>query len=1211
MFTISGMPEQPAPKLHQPRPAPRGVSSGETGYAELHCRTNFSFLEGASHADELVVRAAELGYRALAVTDRNTLAGVVRAHAAAKEVGLPLIVGAQITPVDAPPVCLWASDRSSYANLCRLITLGRRRAPKGECELRFDDMAARAQGLLAGVLLREPRPPAVEDQLQRYRELFGDRCYALAELTLGPHDRLTLAHMQALADAAGLPLVAAGDVYYHHPRRRLLQDVLSAIRHRCTVAELQDRGFSNGERYLKPLHQLRELFADCPGAIERTIEIADRCRFSLEELRYDYPQELCPPEKTLIGHLRELTEAGAAERYPAGVPAKVRDLIEHELRLIGTLRYESYFLTVWDLVRFARSRGILCQGRGSAANSAVCFCLGVTSVDPDQIDVLFERFVSEERDEAPDIDIDFEHERREEVIQYIYEKYGRERSGMAATVITYRPKSAVRDVGRALGLSLDRVDELSKAVGRLGNLDMLASRFRDAGVDPTSPIGKLLLLLVKEILGFPRHLSQHVGGMVITDSPLCELVPIENAAMEGRTVIQWDKDDMDALGILKIDCLALGMLSALRKSFDLLREHYARPSPLEGEGQIRSAATDQGEGARQNNECVAIVGEVERGRRPRRAAEAAFHVKRPPKPTALLSDRRQHPGCKGPGQGGSEPHTATAEPSAWEGGPSHRERGTCRPATTLNLQLSTLNALPLTLAAIPQEDPRVYEMITRADTVGLFQVESRAQMAMHPRLRPQTFYDLVIAVAIVRPGPIQGDMVNPYLRRRAGEEAVEYPDERIRAVLHKTLGVPLFQEQAMKLAVVAAGFTPGEADQLRRAMGAWRKTGTMDQFRTKLIEGMRANGYSSEFGERLFNQIRGFGEYGFPESHAASFALLAYASAWLKCYYPAVFTTALLNSQPMGFYAPAQLLRDARGHGVEVRGVDVNFSHWDCTLEAVTQGACGRGHAPAPPHPDPSLREGSVPLPRGERDDHGDHVARPFALRLGLRMIRGLSEADAERLAQVRPQGGFAGYEDLARRTGFSSAVLTRLSKADSLASLRLNRREAAWLSLPSRRPQPLFDELESDESTPGLPPPSDFEEVAADYTMTGLSLRQHPLAFLRKRLDERCVTPAERLAAYPHEVPITVAGLVLLRQRPSTAKGVTFVTLEDETGFTNLIIYADVWERYRRAAGGAAVLLASGTLQHQNGVIHVLVQRLEDLSQWLQAVRLASRDFR
>ncbi|QDU37595.1 Error-prone DNA polymerase [Maioricimonas rarisocia] len=1093
------MPEQPEPRrqpltLEVPSPVVEGPP-----YAELHCRTNFSFLEGASHPDELAIRAAELGLHALAVTDRNSLAGVVRAHTAAKDAGLKLLVGADITPVDAPSVVLLATDRAAYGRLSRLITVGRRRAPKGECELTFDDLADHHEGLLALVNLRERMraTPAGDDAaLQRilsaYRELFGDRCYALMERHHEGDDLRRLMRMRELERRTGVPLVAANDVHYHQPQRRFLQDLVTAIRHGCSVAELGQRAFPNGERYLKSPQQMADLFAEMPELIERTIEVADRCRFSLDELRYDYPEELCPEGTTPLEHLTRLTWEGARRRYPEGIPDKVRQLVEHELELIGDLRYEAYFLTVWDLVRFARSRDILCQGRGSAANSAVCYCLGVTSVDPGRIDVLFERFVSRERDEAPDIDVDFEHERREEVLQYIYKKYGRERAGMTAEVITYRTRSAVRDVGKALGLSLDRVDTLAKNCGWMHDEGRIAERFREVGFDPESRLARQLRALVLEIMGFPRHLSQHVGGMVMTQGPLCELVPIENASMEDRTVIEWDKDDLDALGILKVDCLSLGMLSAIRR-------------------------------------CLRMIEALE-----------------------------QDP------EAGEPPFVPVAD----------------------------------LMANIPAEDPQVYAMIQQADTVGVFQIESRAQMSMLPRLKPAVFYDLVIEVAIVRPGPIQGDMVHPFLRRRNGDETVEYPNETVRQVLEKTLGVPIFQEQAMRLAVVAAGFTPGEADQLRRAMGAWRRPGVIDQFRRKLIDGMNRQGYSQQFAEQVFNQIRGFGEYGFPESHAASFALLVYVSCWLKRYHPAAFCAALINSQPMGFYAPAQLVGDAKHHGVEIRPVDVNASDWDCTLE----------------RRDASQESATV-------DDRPNaYGAGGPALRLGFRMIGGLSRVEIERVVAERSaRGPFSSFEEFARRTGLSQALLVKLSEADVFGSLEIRRRPAYWDALPSRESAPLFDlpedshdpaDATTDEPQVQLPEMAPLEEVITDYETTGLSLKQHPMAFLRKFLARRGIARCCDLEVLEKDRRLRVAGLVLLRQRPSTAKGITFMTLEDETGQANLIVRQDVWERFHRVARGATAMIVRGMLQREHGVIHVLVDWMDDLSDELR-MKSRSRDFR
>jgi len=1094
------MPDQPhdkrVPRLNALPAAPAAAPQ----YAELHCKTNFSFLEGASHPDELVARAAELGYTALAVTDRNSLAGVVRAHTAAKAVGLKLLIGAEITladtllpsdtrPVDravgdalrgvpgavtrsalrrnatqernaternategvpySPSLVLLATDRRAYGRLSRLITRGRRNAPKGECRLTFDDIAEHAEGLLAGIV----DPALNRANLERYREVFPDRCYLLAELHHGPADEQHLERSIEAAKLARIPLAAAGGVCFHDPGRRPLCDVLTAVRAGCTVAEAGEQLFPNAERYLKSPRQMAELFARAPEAIRRTVEIADRCAFSLEELRYEYPEELAPAGQTPLEYLTRLTWEGARGRYPGGVPDKVRQLVEHELQLIAELRYEAYFLTVWDLVRFARSLGILCQGRGSAANSAVCYCLGVTSVDPDRMDVLFERFISRERNEAPDIDVDFEHERREEVLQYIYDKYGRDRAGMTAEVITYRPRSAMRDVGKALGLSLDRVDALAKMLDSY-SVEDISQRCRMAGLDTESQLGRQLLGLVGELVGFPRHLGQHVGGMVMTQGLLCELAPIENAAMPGRTVIEWDKDDLDELGILKVDCLALGMLTAIRKCFALVEQHHGRE---------------------------------------------------------------------------------------------------------------------LTLANVPEGDKDVYEMISRADTLGVFQIESRAQMSMLPRLRPERFYDLVIEVAIVRPGPIQGDMVHPYLRRRAGQEEITYPSEEIRGVLEKTLGVPLFQEQAMRLAVVAAGFTPGEADQLRRAMGGWRRPGVIEQFGKKLIDGMLARGLSPDFAERVFKQIQGFGEYGFPESHAASFALLAYVSAWLKHHYPAAFCAALINSQPMGFYAPAQLVRDAREHGIEVRPADVNHSGWDCTLER-------------------------------------------NAVRLGLRMISGLHQSQAEQIEAARAGGPFRSMEDLARRAGLSQSVLTRLAAADAFGSLELNRRQSLWQALShdkGKQDRPLIDGLEIEEPPAVLPGMSGQEEVFADYQTAGLSLKAHPVSFFRAELDKLGIVPAAELANLRSGRFVRVAGLVLVRQRPSTARGITFVTLEDETGVANLIVRMDVWERFYQVARGASSMIAHGRLQHQDQVIHVLVTRLENMAGRLGEMRSQSRDFR
>lgn len=1059
-------------------------NAGAIPYAELHCRTNYSFLEGASHADELAARAVELGLKAIAVTDRNSLAGVVRGHVAAKEAGLKLLVGAEIVPTDGPSMVLLATDRDAYGRLSRLVTIGRRRVPKGECRLKLTDVLEHAEGLLCCVPLSEETrlrferrylPGMMMDvatsHLQKIKDGFDDRCYGLAELHCGPNDKSNLQRWNTTSKQLGIPLAAANDVHYHIARRRALHDVVTAIRHAASLQSLGHELFPNGERHLKSGSQLLPLFDGDSSIITRSVEVADRCKFSLDELQYEYPEELVPNDVTPIQYLSGLTWSGAAQRYPNGVPTKVRDLINHELTLIEELHYEAYFLTVYDLVRFARERRILCQGRGSAANSVVCFCLGVTSVDPGRIDVLFERFISRERNEAPDIDIDFEHERREEVLQYLFERYGRDRAGMTGAVITYRPRSAIRDIGRALALSNDRIDKLANQMEHVDHREQFPERMREGGIDPQSLLGRQMLELLNSLLTFPRHLSQHSGGMVMSRGLLSELVPIENASMPGRTVIQWDKDDLDALGLLKVDCLSLGMLSCIRRAFDLVEKHHGRN---------------------------------------------------------------------------------------------------------------------LTLANVPSEDPAVYDMISAADTIGVFQIESRAQMSMLPQLKPHCFYDLVIEVAIVRPGPIQGDMVHPYLRRRAGEEPVDYPNQAVRAVLHKTLGVPIFQEQAMRLAIVAAGFTPGEADQLRRAMGAWRKTGVIAKFHEKLVNGMTERGYDAEFSERVFKQISGFGEYGFPESHAASFALLVYVSAWIKRYHPAVFAAALINSQPMGFYAPAQLVRDAREHGVEILPPDVSCSDWDCTLEP-SDGDAAPG-----------------------RFRHADER---FALRLGFRLLRGFSEEHGRQIEAVRQKNGaFRSFEEFAQRTQFNRATLQLLSRADAFASLKIERREAYWKSLPAREQLPLFEEAEvnaSGDAAPELPEMSAQDQVVEDYSSAGLSLRKHPVSFLREQLIQLRAVTAEQLSEMTTDRRVKVAGLVLMRQRPSTANGITFVTLEDETGVANLVVFPSVWQHFRQTARFATVMMATGRLQREGDVIHVVCERLDDVSEMLEQIDPKTRNFR
>ncbi len=1016
----------------------------EPGYVELAVTSNFSFLRGASHPEELVTTASSLGHRAAAIADRNTLAGVVRAHVAAKEAGLRLVVGTRLDFEDGPSLLCFPQARAAYGRLARLISSGQRRTRKGACQLFFADLPDLGTEQTIVVLPPEAPDPAFAGQLRAMARRFDGAAYlALQHLYRGDDDA-RLARLAALAADAGLAIVATNDVHAHEARRRPLQDVLTCIREKCTIDAAGTRLFANAERHLKPPAEMVRLFRRYPEALAATLAIAEASRFSLDELRYEYPVDPVPDGRTPQEELVRLTAIGAAERYPAGISPKVQAQLDHELGLIGQLGYAPYFLTVHDIVRFARSRGILCQGRGSAANSAVCYCLGITAVDPARLDLLFERFVSAARDEPPDIDVDFEHERREEVIQYVYAKYGRERAGLAATVIRYRTRSAIREVGKALGLSADAVSALSGSVWGWEENGLKADYIRETGLDPDSPRLALALRLARELRGFPRHLSQHVGGFVVTKGRLDEVVPVANAAMPDRTVIEWDKDDLDALGILKIDVLALGMLTCIAKAFALVARHRGRP---------------------------------------------------------------------------------------------------------------------LTLATVPAEEASVYDMLCRADSLGVFQVESRAQMSMLPRLKPRDFYDLVIEVAIVRPGPIQGDMVHPYLRRRNGEERVDFPSAELRAVLGKTLGVPLFPEQAMKIAIVAAGFTPAEADRLRRAMATFRRSGLIHQFRDKLIEGMAARGYERDFAERCFRQIEGFGTYGFPESHAASFALLVYVSAWLKCAEPAVFACALLNSQPMGFYAPAQIVRDAREHGVEVRPVDVNGSDWDHTLEATPGGG--------------------------------------LALRLGLRQIKGLAAGDGEKLVAARPGGGYRDLAELKARSGLGPAALDVLARGDAMGSLGLSRREALWTAIGFERtaPPPLLAGLVPPSAAIHLPAMTPGEAVTHDYRSLGLSLRAHPVALLRSHLKRARAIPAAHLAAAADGSRLTVAGLVLVRQRPGTASGVIFVTLEDETGIVNLIVWPQVFERQRRAVLAARLLLATGRLQREGMVVHLVAERLVDRS--------------
>ena len=1046
-------------------------------YAELATTTNFSFLRGASHPEELVAQAMALGLSGIGIADRNSLAGVVRAHVFAREhdataKGLRVLTGARLVFQDATPdILAYPRDRSAYGRLCRLLTRGNLRAQKGQCHLFFKDLAEFREGLQLIVMDDGKDQSAFLEKIFRLEKISGfakEHIWLAAALTYDTHVRERLARRIDLSHTSGLPLIAVNDVHMHAPERRPLADVVTCIREHVTIMEAGASILSaNAERHLKEPQEMVRLFAEAPQAVGETIAFMKGITFSLGELRYDYPEELREGFSSEQDALIHYTYEGAKFRYPGGVPDKVASSLQYELKLIGELNYAAYFLTVHDIVRFARSRNILCQGRGSAANSSVCFCLGITEVDPSKHDLLFERFISAERREPPDIDVDFEHERREEVMQYIYQRFGRHRAGLTATVTSYRSRSAIRETAKVFGIDEATISVLRNAVWdrRSGGVD--EKEAMRLGIETSAPRLQQAMAMANEITGFPRHLSQHTGGFVITKTRLDEVVPVANAAMEDRTTIEWDKDDLDALGILKIDVLALGMLSCLRRSFEFLRAHYG---------------------------------------------------------------------------------------------------------------------LNLTLATIPAEEPCVYEMISRADTIGVFQIESRAQMSMLPRLKPSKFYDLVIEVAIVRPGPIQGDMVHPYLRRRQGIEQVSYPSQELEDVLGKTLGVPLFQEQAMKIAIVAAGFTPSEADKLRRAMATFKRVGTLHTFETKMIEGMAARGYDREFAARCFKQIEGFGSYGFPESHAASFALLVYASCWFKCRYPDVFATALINSQPMGFYAPAQIVRDAREHGVEVREIDINFSHWDCTLEA---------SAPTPPNGRKIHSRHASQTP---------HIRSTHAIRLGLRLIKGVREDDMHLIAEKRG-GGYDSVRDVWLRTGLSSAVLERLASADAFRSIGLDRRDAVWAVRGLNRSGDKDDlelfrhvrlaELEPDADLPPMPV---GEHVVEDYRHLSLSLKAHPVQYLRRHLPKHIFRCAD-LGDLKAPCRLAVAGLVLVRQRPGSAKGGVFMTLEDESGVANVIVWPKVFEKLRPVVLGARFVSVSGRLQKEAGVIHIVAERMEDLT--------------
>ncbi|HEX3936453.1 MAG TPA: error-prone DNA polymerase [Xanthobacteraceae bacterium] len=1089
-----------------------------SAYAELAVTTNFSFLRGASHPQEMVAQADTLGLAAIGIADRNSFAGAVRAYDEAQKRNIKLLVGTRLVTVDGFEVLTYPSDRAAYGRLCRLITAGNLQAKKGECSLSFAQILSAGAGqifialppLSLSARPRESGDPVLDSRL-RGNERDNDFTTRLAALAEAAPGRTFLAgahyhrgdeprRLGLLAEAAArfaAPLVAVNDVHYHAPGRRPLADVLTCVREKCTLADAGLRLSVNAERHIKPPTEMARLFANFPGAIARSVEIAEACRFSLGELKYEYPDEPVPQGKTAQQHLEDLTWAGARERYsldryPEGIPADVQKRLHDELQLIAKLDYARYFLTVYDVVAFARNRDkeILCQGRGSAANSAVCFCLGITSVNPDKSNLLFARFISENRGEPPDIDVDFEHERREEVIQHIYARYGRHRAAICATVVHYRSRRAIREVGKVLGLTEDITAALAKTVWGYGD-GLPDDHIRQAGLDPQNPALRQAVELAEEMIGFPRHLSQHVGGFVLTRERLDETVPIGNAAMADRTFIEWDKDDIDTLGLMKVDVLALGMLSCLRRGLDLLQAHYGKD---------------------------------------------------------------------------------------------------------------------YSLATLPADDRAVYDMLSRADSVGVFQVESRAQMSMLPRLKPQCFYDLVIEVAIVRPGPIQGDMVHPYLRRRDGIERERYPSphpahgpaDELKDVLKRTLGVPLFQEQAMQIAITAAKFTPDEADGLRRAMATFRHTGNVHLFRDKFINGMVARGYERDFAEHCFGQIEGFGEYGFPESHAASFALLVYASAWIKCRYPDVFAAAILNSQPMGFYQPAQLVRDARMHGVEIREADVNFSDWDCTLE-------------------PSS------LDRHSGAERSGESGMTCAVRLGFRLVAGLAQTEIAKLMAVRGNG-FSSIERLAAIAGVSRLTIERLAEADAFRSLGLDRRAALWaarrLDMIGIRPPragaaaappptlPLLAPHQSDElfAEPpvALPAMPLCEQVVEDYVATGLSLKAHPVRFFRDRL---VALGAIRNAALRGEdltqdATVTVAGLVLVRQRPGTSKGVVFMTLEDETDIANIIVWPKVFAQNRRTVMTARFLAVRGTLQRAGLVIHVIAASFFDLSAELPSLR-------
>jgi error-prone DNA polymerase len=1035
-----------------------------SGYVELQCASHFSFLRGVSSAEELFATAAILGMEALAITDLNSLSGIVRAHEAARTTGVRLIVGCRLRLRDGSELLVYPKDRPAYARLCRLLSVGKGRAGKAKCDLTWEDVENWAEGLIA--ILVPDRPNAtLRTRLKRLKTIWPKDSYCALILRRRPGDALRMHQIAQMAAEFDVLPVVTNDVLFHEPGRRVLQNVVTCVREGCTIDTAGFKLERHADRYLKAPAEIARLFRTWPDAVARSVAIVEQLRFSLSELAYQYPHEVCIPGLTPQAALEKLTWEGTGLRYPEGLPDSVEKTLRHELTLIESLGYAPYFLTVHSIVRFARSQGILCQGRGSAANSAVCYVLGVTSIDPERNDLLFERFVSQERKEPPDIDVDFEHERREEVIQWVYNTYGRHRAALCSTVIRYRARGALRDVAKALGLPEDMIKMLSSQVWGWSEEGVEPKHAQELNLNLSDHRLKLTLELARQLIGAPRHLSQHPGGFVLTEERLDDLVPIEPAAMEDRQVIEWDKDDIDALKFMKVDVLALGMLTCMQKGFNLLREH---------------------------------------------------------------------------------------------------------------------KGIDLDLATIPSEDPRTYAMIRKADTLGTFQIESRAQMAMLPRLKPRTFYDLVIEVAIVRPGPIQGDMVHPYLRRREGKEEVVYPKPELEKVLGKTLGVPLFQEQAMRVAIECAGFTPGEADQLRRAMATFKFTGGVSAFGEKLVTGMMERGYDEEFARKTFSQLEGFGSYGFPESHAASFALIAYASSWLKCWHPDAFCVGLLNAQPMGFYAPAQIVRDAIDHCVEVRPVDINASRWDCTLE--------------------------------QTDEDGR-----FAVRLGFRLVAGLKNEDGAKLAAARAEIPFVDVEDAWRRCAVQVSSLVRLAEADAFRpSMGVARREALWAIKALRdNPLPLFASRQDEQPVPEinevavrLKAMTAGHEVIEDYAHIGLTLRAHPVSFLRPELAAKKIVTCADAAVTADRRKVTVAGLVLVRQRPGSAKGVMFITIEDETGTANLVIWPSLYEKQRQVVHGAHMLAVEGRVQREGLVVHIVADKLIDLSDQLAGIGETEEQF-